>query len=764
MLERSRRHWLRYFKGSIALPFFIALAFVLPNLDAEDKLSYPIEAFISSDAARGIDDIMKLPEGAWRPFKGHGVAALSADSVELWYRIRIPALRGLAAQRLVAEIGYYLIPQVDFYLSDAQTVIDHVASGMDHLDPKAARKSLFYTFTFDRPKHNEQNLYVRTTKGALLLAPIVIRSEERFYASTQVRELFNGLVLGLFIGVFLYNLVLYSSLRDNSYIYFVIYLLCVLAYSLLESGVPAVFSEIIATDYILVGKIMAGLAVACVLTSVLFVQSFLRLQRNLPVISRQLRYVQYGCVAALVLINFISIPASFMLAAAILIGSFCYMAIVALANLHLNEVLQFFTAFFGIFVGRIIWFMNEFGFWDASPMLTAFYQLGCVWAALSMITFTVARIESMKGQQDAIVAALEDHAPKHMLNSFLSNSFVDQYNSTEIFVTIMFVDIASFSRISERHEPNTVFENLSKSIEDITKIVYEYGGAIDRSLGDGVLCFFGYEKKSGSSHHISDGFMAAKKIQEMIVDKINKNATDHVPLPVRIGLHSDKVTIGNMGNAKQVDFTMVGNGVNFANRLETACSPFKIMVSESCYQSLLEDGADAGQFSQIFIAVKHQIELVRAYEANPFEKTPATLNTAMRVHGDQLGMLPKDVRYRASSQHSICLTTSYGKFQVIDFSMQGFRVKGPSFLAQKSIINVDLETGDALVDAELKARFLNKIIVEVRWSRRESEIFEHGMQILGGGSKQWKFLLDQLISLDKGDDHKDVAEGDRRSA
>jgi class 3 adenylate cyclase len=764
MLARSRKNWLRYLKGSIALPIFIALSWLIPNLDAEDKIAYPIEAFLSSDSARSIGDIMKLPEGSWRPFKGHGVAALSADPVDLWYRVRIPALRGSPAQRLVAEIGYFLVPQIDFYLADGQTVINHVASGMERLDPKAARKSLFYTFTFDRPQHYEQDLYVRATRGALLLAPIVIRSEERFYASTQIRELFNGLVLGLFIGVFLYNLVLYSSLRDSSYIYFVIYLLCVLVYSLLESGVPAVFSAKIATNYTLVGKIMAGLAIACVLTSVLFVQSFLRLRRNLPVISRQLRYVQYVCIAAAVLINFISIPAGFMLASAILIGSFGYMAIVALANLHLNEVLQFFAAFFGIFVGRLIWFMNEFGFWDASPMLTAFYQLGCVWAALSMITFTVARIESMKGQQDAIVAALEHNAPKHLLNSFLSNSFVDQYNSTEIVVTIMFVDISSFSRISERHEPNIVFENLSKSIEDITKIVYEYGGTIDRSLGDGVLCFFGYEKKAGGARHVSDGFMAAKKIQEMIVDKINNNATDHVPLPVRIGLHSDKVTIGNMGNAKQVDFTMVGNGVNFANRLETACSPFKIMVSESCYQSLLEDGADAGQFSQIFIAVKHQIELVRAYEADPFEKTPDTLNTAMQVHSSQLGMIPKDARYRVSSRHSICLTTSYGKFQVVDFSMQGFRVKGPTFLAQKSIISVDLETGDPVVDAELKARFLHKITVEVRWSRRESMVFEHGMQVLGGGAKQWRYLMDQLISLGKSDDQKGVADGERHTA
>ena len=764
MLAWLRRNWLRYLKGSIALPFFIAFAFALPNLDAEDKISYPIEAFLSSDPALGIGEIMKLPEGAWQPFKGHGVATLSTNPVYLWYRVRIPNLASALPQRLVAEIGYFLVPQVDFYLAEAQVVVDHFASGMERLDPKAPRKSLFYTFIFDRPKYSDQNLYVRTTRGALLLAPIVIRNEQRFYSLTAVRELFNGLVLGLFIGVFLYNLVLYSSMRNHSYIHFLMSMLCVLIYSLLESGVPAVFSDKIATDHILVGKIMAALAIACVLTSVLFVQSFLRLRRNLPIISRQLRYFQYVCIAAVLLTSFLSVPSSFLLAAAILVGGFIYMAIAALFNLHLNEVLQFFTAFFGIFVGRVIWFANEFGFVEASPMLGAFYQLGCVWAALLLISFTASRIESMKGQQDAIVAALGNNVPKHMLNSFLGNSFVDQYNATEIVVTIMFVDIAGFSSISERNTPSAVFENLSKSIENITKTVYEYGGTIDRSLGDGVLCFFGYEKNNAQSRHVSDGFMAAKKIQETIVDEINKKDPEHVPLPVRIGLHTDKVTIGNMGNAKQVDFTMVGNGVNFANRLETACSPFKIMVSESCYQSLLEDGEEEGEFSQIFIAVKHQIELVRAYEVNPFEKTPAILGAAMRVHMNNLGLTPKDKRYRVSPKHSIYLTTNYGTFQVVDFSMRGFRVKGSSFLAQKTMVNVELETGIPRIDTELRSRFLNKITVEVRWSRRESTVFEHGMQILGGGVKQLGFLVDQLISIDQEDDQSDVAGGERETA
>ena len=85
-------------------------------------------------------------------------------------------------------------------------------------------------------------------------------------------------------------------------------------------------------------------------------------------------------------------------------------------------------------------------------------------------------------------------------------------------------------------------------------------------------------------------------------------------MPVRIGMHSSKMLLGNIGGATRIDFTMIGAGVNFASRLEAACTPFKLMLSETCYEHLRTLGYVASDFSRVGISIKHKPELVTSYE------------------------------------------------------------------------------------------------------------------------------------------------------
>jgi class 3 adenylate cyclase len=321
----------------------------------------------------------------------------------------------------------------------------------------------------------------------------------------------------------------------------------------------------------------------------------------------------------------------------------------------------------------------------------------------------------------------------------------------------MFVDIVSFGQLAAALQPDEVLTKLSKRLDEITKIIHQFGGSVDRSLGDGILCFFGYGAAVQSNKHALDAFNAAVKIQQNTVDFSNKVGEDgsdrqeNFPLPVRIGMHTDTVTIGNLGSDQAVDFTMVGSGVNFTSQLESACAPFKIMLSESCRQQLLLDGVDRDQFQSILFSLKNKVDLVNAYEVNPFAHDPTRMNLSVKMYRKQLGESSREDRFRVVGVPDIFLVSSSASFRVVDFSPRGFQVVSSAFLAQKSVVEVSIDTQNPELDLKLSEKLMRDLTVEVRWSRKNGREFLHGMRLLGGAESQWHFLMEVLVEAARGD-------------
>jgi class 3 adenylate cyclase len=311
----------------------------------------------------------------------------------------------------------------------------------------------------------------------------------------------------------------------------------------------------------------------------------------------------------------------------------------------------------------------------------------------------------------------------------------------------MFVDIVSFSQISAPLPSRKVFNELSRRISQIGSVVEAHGGTVDRSLGDGLLCFFGSEDADEPEKNTMNAFLAACKIQELTVSQANSAAAsgrDVMIMPVRIGIHSAEVSVGNLGGQTLVDFTMVGSGVNFARRLQTACSPFKMIVSKLCRDQLVKGGVSPSLFSDIAIAVKHHANLVQACECDPFYERPHLLKVAETFHLDQLGVRAFDKSVDVEDPSAINLVSSYGTFVVVDLSMFGFRVTGPRLFGQKSLISVKIVTSDVELNRKLQEKLMDGVTVEVRWGKAIRSGFEHGLKIYGGNKGQRQFLYDLL--------------------
>jgi len=179
-------------------------------------------------------------------------------------------------------------------------------------------------------------------------------------------------------------------------------------------------------------------------------------------------------------------------------------------------------------------------------------------------------------------------------------------------ITAFFTDIQGFSTISESLEPEELVELLNKYLTAMTDIIMDLGGTVDKFEGDAIIAFFGapvpYED------HAKRACACAIKMQECLADMRERWVSQGKPaMLMRIGMNTSAAVVGNMGSAQRMDYTMMGDGVNLAARLEGVNKQYKTftMISESTYKAIGED-FDVRELDLIYVVGKH--EPIRIYE------------------------------------------------------------------------------------------------------------------------------------------------------
>jgi adenylate cyclase len=132
-------------------------------------------------------------------------------------------------------------------------------------------------------------------------------------------------------------------------------------------------------------------------------------------------------------------------------------------------------------------------------------------------------------------------------------------------VTILFSDIAGYSGLSESLTPAALVGDLNRYFARMTEIVQRHGGFVDKFIGDGILAVFGAPLAAGN--HAAAAVQAAlDMISALITDPtLTLNGQQ---IRIRVGLHTDRVIVGNIGAPDRFNYTVVGDGVNLASRLE----------------------------------------------------------------------------------------------------------------------------------------------------------------------------------------------------
>jgi class 3 adenylate cyclase len=154
-------------------------------------------------------------------------------------------------------------------------------------------------------------------------------------------------------------------------------------------------------------------------------------------------------------------------------------------------------------------------------------------------------------------------------------------------MTIFFADVESFTAIAEQLSPQELSEQTSDYFEIVTSAVAEEGGTIDKFIGDCVMAL--WAAPTAGENQVFRACVAALRAHRRM-ERLNASwaAEGREQMRVRIGLHCDTVVVGNVGSRARLSYTVMGDGVNVASRIEGLNKQFgtSICISENVYDQV----------------------------------------------------------------------------------------------------------------------------------------------------------------------------------
>ncbi|SDF09628.1 adenylate/guanylate cyclase domain-containing protein [Thalassobaculum litoreum] len=183
---------------------------------------------------------------------------------------------------------------------------------------------------------------------------------------------------------------------------------------------------------------------------------------------------------------------------------------------------------------------------------------------------TVAELRDASAAFHSMVGTLrwfEIYVPRRLVKRLMDASQTDGFPTRSREVTVMFTDISGFTTLSENKGAGEISELLNAHFSLVARCVEAEDGTIDKYIGDSVMAFWG--APSRQEDHAARAIRATQAIARAVhAENEVRAAAGEPPVRIRIGLHSGTVVVGNIGAPGRINYTLVGDPVNVANRIE----------------------------------------------------------------------------------------------------------------------------------------------------------------------------------------------------
>jgi len=212
----------------------------------------------------------------------------------------------------------------------------------------------------------------------------------------------------------------------------------------------------------------------------------------------------------------------------------------------------------------------------------------------------------------------------------LMNEENDIMGGQETVATLLFSDVRGFTTITEALGAQGTVSLLNEYFDIMVEAISEQEGMVDKFIGDAIMAGFGVpmSHEDDEDRAVRAAINMIKRLREW---NVQRELEGNLPVDMGIGLNTDSVVSGNIGSSKRMDYTMIGDGVNLAARLESACKAYaaRILISEFTYQNL-KGTYQARHVDEVI--VKGKTKPVGVYEILDFH-SPESFPNLMEVVG-----------------------------------------------------------------------------------------------------------------------------------
>lgn len=248
-----------------------------------------------------------------------------------------------------------------------------------------------------------------------------------------------------------------------------------------------------------------------------------------------------------------------------------------------------------VFLGKRTWHSALLvGFFLALPVFIGFlaYPLGYWWPivvhetaiAVALTGSVFLNYAGESRQKSFIKQAFKFYLSPEVIDKILEDPSKLKLGGEHRELTILFSDLQGFSSFSEKLDPQTLTRLLNDYLSDMTDIIIEEGGTLDKYEGDAIIAFWNapVDQPDHAVRACRAAIRCQRRLRERHEEFLRRAGT---PLIARIGIHTGQVVVGNMGSSKRFNYTILGDAANLASRLEGANKVFGTftMVSEATW-------------------------------------------------------------------------------------------------------------------------------------------------------------------------------------
>lgn len=224
--------------------------------------------------------------------------------------------------------------------------------------------------------------------------------------------------------------------------------------------------------------------------------------------------------------------------------------------------------------------------------------------------------EEIKGYAlKAVIAQHKEQKIRNIFQKYVPTDVIDQFftNPEAMLVgedrvlAVLFSDIRSFTSISELLMPHELVESLNKYFSRMVEIIMNRNGIVDKYIGDAIMAFFG-----APVHHEDDAlqstFAALEMLEGLREFNTEQAAAGRPEFNIGIGINYGLVTVGNIGSERKMDYTVIGDMVNLASRLEGLTKKYHqgLIVSESLKEAAVHESVQFRLLDRVIVKGKKQ--------------------------------------------------------------------------------------------------------------------------------------------------------------